>query len=86
WLIAAGLPAAWRQRSVSGRLGVIALLTELVAVMSNSALRDAQIGLSLWFVVLVYQQLSAAPESMWRAALPGGGRLPGATPTPPSST
>jgi O-antigen ligase len=72
WLIAAGLPQAWRNLNVSGRMGVIALLTELAAVMSNSALRDAQIGLSLWFVVLVYQRLSTEPESVWGAAFPGG--------------
>jgi O-antigen ligase len=72
WLIAAGLPQAWRNLNVSGRMGVIALLTELAAVMSNSALRDAQIGLSLWFVVLVYQRLSTEPESVWGAALLGG--------------
>jgi len=72
WLVAAGLPAAWRRHDLSGRLGVVALLTMLVAVATNSALRDAAIGLSLWFIVLVYQRLSTEPEAVWLQALPGG--------------
>lgn len=70
-LVAAGLPAAWRRHDLSGRLGVVALLTLLLAVASNSALRDASIGLCLWFVVLVFQRLSTEPESVWREVLPG---------------
>jgi O-antigen ligase len=72
WLVAAGLPAAWRRHDLSGRLGVAALLTMLIAVATNSALRDASIGLSLWFIALVYQRLSTEPESVWLEALPGG--------------
>ena len=68
WLIVAGLPRAWRQTGVSGRLGVVALLTMLVTVAVNSALRDAAIGLSLWFVALVFQRLSTEPESVWLQA------------------
>ena len=68
WLITAGLPRAWRQPGLSGRLGVVALLTMLVTVAVNSALRDASIGLSLWFVALVFQRLSTEPESVWLPA------------------
>lgn len=66
WLVAAGLPRAWRRRDASGRLGVVALLAMLIGVATNSALRDATIGLSLWFVVLVAQRLSTEPEAVWR--------------------
>lgn len=77
WLIAAGLPRAWRHHDMSGRLGVVALLSMLVAVTTNSALRDASIGLSVWFIVLVFQRLSTAPDTVWRAVLPWGGRADG---------
>ena len=66
WLIAAGLPRAWRQPGMSGRLGVAALLTMLLTVAANSALRDASIGLSLWFIALIFQRLSTEPEAIWR--------------------
>ncbi|MFT3778536.1 MAG: O-antigen ligase family protein [Ottowia sp.] len=71
WLVAAGLPRAWRRHDMSGRLGVVALLSMLLAVAANSALRDASIGLSVWFVVLVFQRLSTEPEDVWREVLPG---------------
>jgi O-antigen ligase len=74
WLIAAGLPRAWRRHDMSGRLGVVALLAMLLAVAANSALRDAAIGLSVWFIVLIFQRLCTEPESVWRAIWPGGGQ------------
>ena len=74
WLIAAGLPRAWRRHDMSGRLGVVALLAMLLAVAANSALRDAAIGLSVWFIVLVFQRLCTEPELVWREIWPGGGQ------------
>lgn len=68
-LVAAGLPRAWQRHDLSGRLGVVALLTLLVALATNSALRDASIGLALWFVVLVWQRLSTEPSEVWLQAL-----------------
>jgi O-antigen ligase len=73
WLVAAGLPRAWRQHDMGGRLAVVALLSMLVAVATNSALRDASIGLSVWFVVLLFQRLSTEPEAVWRQLLPRRG-------------
>ena len=70
-LVSAGLPSAWRRHDMSGRLGVVALLTMLIAASSNSALRDAAIGLCLWFIVLVFQRLSTEPESVWQQIIPG---------------
>lgn len=71
-MVAAGLPAAWRRHDKRGRMAVVALLAMLMAMVTNSALRDAAIGLSLWFVVLVYQRLSVEPEPVWPDVLPGG--------------
>ncbi|MFD1892306.1 O-antigen ligase family protein [Ottowia beijingensis] len=68
-MVAAGLPRAWQRHDLSGRLGVVALLTLLVALATNSALRDASIGLALWFVVLVWQRLSTEPSERWTQAL-----------------
>ncbi len=70
-LVAAGLPTAWRRHDKRGRMAVVALLTMLMAMATNSALRDAAIGLSLWFVVLVYQRLSVEDEPVWPDVLPG---------------
>jgi len=69
WLVAAGLPRAWRRHDMSGRLGLAALLVMLVTAVTNTALRDASIGLSLWFMALVFQRLSAEPEEVWRETL-----------------
>jgi O-antigen ligase len=83
WLVAAGLPRAWRQHDMGGRLAAVALLSMLVAVATNSALRDASIGLSVWFVVLLFQRLSTEPEAVWRQLLPARGARkqgPGSTP------
>lgn len=81
-MMVAGLPAAWRRHDVSGRLGVAALLAMLLAVMTNSALRDASIGLCLWFIVMVVQRLSTEPEEVWRQLLPRGGDAARTTPPP----
>lgn len=68
-MVAAGLPGAWRRQDLSGRLGVVALLTMLVALAANSALRDASIGLALWFAVLVWQRMASEPAERWTQAL-----------------
>jgi len=65
WLITASLPRAWRRHDMSGRLAAVALLAMLVAVSLNSALRDASIGLSAWFIVLVFQRLGTEPETVF---------------------
>ena len=65
WVLLAGAPRAWRQRDASGRLGVVATGAIVVACMSNSALRDASIGMSLWFVVAICQRLGREPLGAW---------------------
>ncbi|MCK9515562.1 MAG: O-antigen ligase family protein [Ottowia sp.] len=61
-MIAASLPARWRQRHADGGLGVMAMVGLLIAISLNSALRDAAIGLPLWFVVLLWQRVSEQLE------------------------
>ena len=51
-------------------MAVVALLAMLMAMATNSALRDAAIGLTLWFIVLVYQRLSTEAEPVWPDVLP----------------
>ncbi|WP_324472537.1 O-antigen ligase family protein [Ottowia sp.] len=69
-MVAAGLPAAWQRHDKRGRMAVVALLAMLLATATNSALRDAAIGLTLWFIVLVYQRLSTEAEPVWPDVLP----------------
>ena len=60
---------AWRRRDLAGRHAFAATLVLLIATSVNSALRDAQIGLALLWVAMVYLRLAQEP------ALPfsGGG-------------
>ena len=76
WLLLAGWPAAWRRDDLNGSLAVLALLTMLLAVLGNSALRDASMGLSLWFVVLVIQRLAHQPQPLWQGLWPAGAVAP----------
>ena len=48
----------------------------LLAVLGNSALRDASMGLSLWFVVLVIQRLAHQPQPLWQGLWPAGAVAP----------
>ncbi len=73
WMLVAGLPAAWRRQDLSGNLGLVGVLAMLITVASNSALRDASIGLSVWFVALLYQRLATEPPQAWLDALQGAG-------------
>ncbi|SCK36569.1 O-antigen ligase [Variovorax sp. HW608] len=61
---------AWRRDDVAGRHAFVATLILLVATSLNSALRDAQIGLSILWVSMVYLRLAQAPGDSWRALVP----------------
>ena len=76
WLLLAGWPAAWRRHDLNGCLAAVALLAMLLAVLGNSALRDASMGLSLWFIVLVIQRLASQPQPLWQGLWPGAAALP----------
>ena len=74
--IAPGWTAAWRRHDLTGCLAAVALLAMLLAVLGNSALRDASMGLSLWFIVLVIQRLASQPQPLWQGLWPGAAALP----------
>ncbi len=60
-LLLAGLRASWTRRDLTGRLGMVAVLTLLVAASVNSAMRDAAIGLSLIWVAGLYLRMVSEP-------------------------
>ncbi|MDM0015701.1 O-antigen ligase family protein [Variovorax sp. J22P168] len=61
---------AWRRDDQAGRLAFVATLIMFIATSVNSALRDAQIGLALLWVAMVYLRLAQAPGDSWRDLLP----------------
>ena len=67
-----GVWQAWRRPDVAGRLALVASIIALVATSLNSALRDAQIGLSLLWVVMLYVRLTqeAPGTAPWRDLWP----------------
>jgi O-antigen ligase len=63
---------AWKRPDIAGRYALAATLIALIASSVNSALRDAQIGLALLWIAMVYlrlaqERLDPAP---WRDVLP----------------
>ncbi|RYF59684.1 MAG: O-antigen ligase domain-containing protein, partial [Comamonadaceae bacterium] len=73
-----GLWHCWRRDDLAGRYGFAAMLVMLVATSVNSAMRDAQIGLSLLWVAMVYLRLAQVPGPVWRDVLPRRGERPSA--------
>lgn len=61
---------SWRRDDMAGRYAFVATLILLLATSVNSALRDAQIGLSLLWVAMVYFRLAQEPGDSWRGLLP----------------
>jgi O-antigen ligase len=61
---------AWRRDDLAGRQAFVATLVMLIATSVNSALRDAQIGLALLWVAMVYLRLAQEPGDSWRGLLP----------------
>ena len=69
-LMLAGVWAAWRRPDLTGRMAFGAMLILLLATAVNSALRDAQIGLSLPWVALLFLRLAGEPGRAWAEVLP----------------
>lgn len=65
-----GVWQGWRRNDITGRCGFAAMLVMLIATSVNSALRDAQIGLSLLWIAMVYLRLVQEPGQPWREMLP----------------
>ena len=78
-----GVWVCWRRADLTGRIGFVGMLTMAVAASVNSAMRDAQIGLSLLFVAFLFLRMVQESGSPWRSVLPprlsgafSGGPLP----------
>ena len=69
-IILTGVWMAWRREDIVGRRAFVAVLVLLIATSLNSALRDAQIGLSILWVTMVYLRLAQEPGDSWRELLP----------------
>jgi len=69
-IILVGIWLAWRRDDLIGRYAFVAQLILLIATNANSALRDAQIGLSLLWVATIYLRLAQEPGDSWRELVP----------------
>jgi O-antigen ligase len=69
-IILTALWVAWRRNDLAGCRAFAAILIMLIATSLNSALRDAQIGLSLLWVTMVYLRLAQEPGDAWRELVP----------------
>jgi O-antigen ligase len=69
-IILTGIWLAWRRDDLIGRYAFVAQLILLIATNANSALRDAQIGLSLLWVAAIYLRLAQEPGDSWRGLVP----------------
>jgi O-antigen ligase len=67
-ILLVGLWQCWRRDDLIGRYGFAAVLVMLVATSVNSAMRDAQIGLSLLWVAMVFLRLAQPPAPPHRPA------------------
>jgi O-antigen ligase len=72
-IVLASVGLAWRRRDIAGRHAFAATAVLLIATSVNSALRDAQIGLALLWVAMVYLRLAQEPPP---GVLSGGGPRP----------
>ncbi|MDA7418328.1 O-antigen ligase family protein [Xenophilus arseniciresistens] len=69
-LMLTGLWAAWRRTDLTGRVAFGAMLILLLATSVNSALRDAQIGLSLLWAALLFLRMAGESGCAWAEVLP----------------
>lgn len=79
-LMLAGVWAAWKRTDLTGRMAFGAMLILLMATGVNSALRDAQIGLSLLWVAMLFLRMAGEAGRPWAEVLPQRWRG-----TPPSA-
>ncbi|MDQ0572956.1 O-antigen ligase [Variovorax paradoxus] len=64
---------AWKRPDIAGRYALAATLIALIASSVNSAMRDAQIGLALLWIAMVYLRLALETQDAqpWRDLWPG---------------
>lgn len=72
-----GVWQAWKRPDMAGRYALAATLIALIASSVNSALRDAQIGLALLWIAMIYLRLAQEKQDPdpWRDLWPSR-RLP----------
>jgi O-antigen ligase len=72
-IMAGAVWQAWKRPDIAGRYALAATLIALIASSVNSAVRDAQIGLALLWIAMVYLRLAQEPRSMqpWNDLWPG---------------
>ncbi|MGJ7614197.1 MULTISPECIES: O-antigen ligase family protein [unclassified Variovorax] len=68
---------AWKRPDIAGRYALAATLIALIASSVNSALRDAQIGLALLWIAMIYLRLAQEKNDPdpWRGLWPSRRRL-----------
>jgi len=71
-IMVAAVWQAWKRPDMAGRYALAATLIALIASSVNSAMRDAQIGLALLFIAMVYLRLAQEKQDPdpWRDLLP----------------
>lgn len=71
-IMVAAVWQAWKRPDIAGRYALAATLIALIASSVNSAMRDAQIGLALLFISMVYLRLAQEKNdpAPWRGLLP----------------
>ena len=81
-IMVAAVWQAWKRPDIAGRYALAATLIALIASSVNSAMRDAQIGLALLFISMVYLRLAQERQDPdpWRGLWPQ--RLPNPSETP----
>ncbi len=65
-----GLWHAWRRDDLTGRLAFVTMAILALATSLNSALRDAQIGLCLLWVAMLYLRLVDEDGEPWEEVMP----------------
>jgi O-antigen ligase len=71
-IMVAAVWQAWKRPDIAGRYALAATLIALIASSVNSALRDAQIGLALLWISMIYLRLAQEKNdpNPWRDLLP----------------
>jgi O-antigen ligase len=72
-IMVAAVWQAWRRPDIAGRYALAATLIALIASSVNSAMRDAQIGLALLWIAMVYLRLAQEKNDPRRGATCGRG-------------
>ena len=71
-IMVAAVWQAWKRPDIAGRYALAATLVALIASSVNSALRDAQIGLALLWIAMIYLRLAQEKNDPdpWRGLWP----------------